>query len=370
MSLPEFPVRALLVPASVIFCLLVTASAWASGAEDLAQGNAAISAGDRAAARVAFESAAASEDVEVSAQAIYFLANMDDEDLLFDRALERYRASVARSPSHRYAPRALARADLLRHHAEGEFEPYVHLERVRRDPRLANDAKEIDALARQAATFPPGLVRVEARMLAAEAYLGRLGRPDDGIQELRLVVSDPASDALTTRQAERELVDALVSKDDLAGAAEAARAKGVDAKLAKYVTTIVRRRALHRGAVALLVAFALLAGARVGRSAARFSSALPAVRAWSKLTVLFVAWLALFGGMLASQYESGNAAPFFVFGAVVSGISVIARTWGALGSPRRAARAGRAVVTSAGIFAAAFLVLESLDTKYLEGFGL
>ena len=318
--------------------------------------------------RASLEKAAASGDVDASAQATYFLAEMDDEEFFFARALERYQASVTRSPSHRYAPRALTRADLLRRHAEGNFAPYARLERVRRNPALANSPEAIDALARDAESFPPGLVRVEARSVVAEAYLGRMHRREDGISILRLVVKDPAADPLTVRQASRALVDALVASGDLTGAADAARTG--DPRLGDEVKTLARRKNMHWGAIAALTVFALLAGVVIARGRSRLPAVGEAVRSWTKIALPFVAWMAILGGMLASQYERGHALPFFILGAAVFVLTLLARAWGAAGSGAPGAKAVRAVLSAASVLAAAFLVLESIDTGYLEGFGL
>ena len=361
--------RSLVVILWLLFAsLLVAGGARADSTQDVRDGMAAKASGDRARARPSLEKAAASEDVDASAQATYFLAEMDDEDLLFARALERYRASVLRSPSHRYAPRAMTRADLLRRHAEGDFAPYVRLEQVRRDPALANAPEAIDALARDAESFPPGLVRVEARTVVAEAYLGRMHRRTDGITVLRKVVNDPAADPLTVRQASRELVDALVAEGDLAGAAEAAHAG--DPKLARDVRTLVRRRNMHVGAISALSVFAILAVGVVARARSRLPVVGLAVRSWTKIALPLVAWMTIVGGMLASQYERGRALPFVLLGAAVFVLTVLARAWGAAGSRAPVAKAVRAVLSAASVVAAAFLVLESLDTGYLEGFGL
>lgn len=321
-----------------------------------------------AADRAALEKVAASADVDASAQALYFLAEMDDKDLLFARALERYKASVARSPSHRYAPRAIARADLLRRHAEGNFAPYARLEQVRRDPALANAPEAIDALAHDAESFPPGLVRVEARMVVAEAYLGRMHRRDDGITVLRQITKDPAADPLTVRQASRELVDALVASGDLAGAAAASRSG--DPRLGEEVKTLARRKNLHWIAIAALTAFALVAAVVLARGRSRRAAVAQAVRSWTRIALPFVAWMAILGGMLASQYESGHALPFALLALAVFVLTLVARASGAAGSNAPAAKAARAVLAAAGVMAAAFLVLESVDTGYLEGFGL
>jgi hypothetical protein len=86
--------------------------------------------------------------------------------------------------------------------------------------------------------------------------------------------------------------------------------------------------------------------------------------------VLFAAFVGLGGGALASGYEAGNAAPFLALGAAVLPVVLVARAWGAAGSTRAAARAGRALVCFVTVLAIGFVVLERIDPQYLGGFGL
>ena len=325
-------------------------------------------------AKTELDQAAAGSERDAQAEALFRLAELDDKDGRYKAALEKYEASVARSPSSRYVPRASARATVLRTHAEGDFAPFARLEAVRINPKRADDPAEIDALARDAEGFPEGLVRVEARMVVAEAYLGRLGRPDDGIAMLRKVAADPNADPLTGRHAARALVEALVSKNDLPGAVQVTHDLGpaLDPLLAKRVATLVRRTAVHRGALAVLGLRALFAGSAL-LGAARKKELVKVARAAGRtlpLVFLFAAYTGLAGGALASAYESGNSAPFLALGAVLMPLVLVARAWGAAGSTHPALRAARAVLCASTVLAAAFLVLESVDTSYLAGFGL
>jgi hypothetical protein len=317
---------------------------------------------------------AAPPDPIAEADALYAAAETDDAELRFARAADRYEASIAKAPSHRHAPRARARAEVLRRHAEADFVPYTRLERVRRDPELSSDPAALAALAEDARAFPPGLVRVEARMLAAEAYLGRLQRPADAVPLLREVVADPATDPLSGRLARRELVDTLQRLGDLDGAARAAKADGADPQLARTVAVQARRMYLHTTAIAALGLFFLAAaigiGKRIGQSATEVKTAL---RGFATVTIAFALWSGVLGGLLASTYETGNAKPFLLFGAGLVPLLLLARAWGAVargGDNRGWSRVGRAGISAASVVAAGFLVLESVDVSYLEGFGL
>jgi hypothetical protein len=88
------------------------------------------------------------------------------------------------------------------------------------------------------------------------------------------------------------------------------------------------------------------------------------------VAAIFVAFVAVAGGALASNYEAGNAAPFLLLGAVVLPLVLVARAWSAVGSTRGAARVARALLCAATVLAAAFLLLDAVNPQYLTGFGL
>lgn len=239
------------------------------------------------------------------------------------------------------------------------------LDRVRRDPALASDPRAIDELVREADASPPGPARVDAWVLAAEAYAARLGRPADAERLYRKVVADPAADDVLRKKAQRDLVTVLLARGDLASAAEAAQG---DAKLVREVARLARRRWLHFTAIGSL-AILLLAAARAV-SAAGTSRVRPALRRMTPLALAFAAYVGVAGALLAARYEDANARPFLFFGAAVFPLLVVARAWGAAGKPSRRARIGRATLCAAGAIAAAFLVLEGVDASYLDGMGL
>jgi hypothetical protein len=318
------------------------------------------------------------------AEAMFRLGQSDEDKGAFAQALLDHRASVAAAPESEWAQRAADRIAWLKARSEGDFGPLARLERVRRSPALASDPAALEALARDAASFPPGQVRTEARMLVAEAWLGRLQGPpyrphtEEAMALLR-AVSDDTSDAAgadpsTARLAERELVDALVGQGRLDEAAAEARAHAdrLDPRFVKQTQALVRRRTLRTAAIVELGAFALLAGVALLRAKARgvASDAGRAVRRGAPVAVAFVAYLGAMGGVLASFYERGNAAPFVLFGLSVLPLLFLARSWAAVGSTRAAARAGRAVLCAVSVLAAAFLLLDGVNPTYLDGFGL
>ncbi len=326
-------------------------------------------------ARTALRAAtAASDDPDAVAEALFLLARLDEEDGAYPQALIDDRACIDAAPTSRWAFRASDRITWLRARSEGDFAPLRRLESVRHDPALSDDPATLQALAHEADAFPPGMVRVESRMLVAEAWLGRLNRPDDAIALLRLVTAETKIDALTLRLAERELVDALIAQgriDDAIAEATAHPAR-LDAKFVKQVKRLRIRRFVKLGAVGVLGAFLALSLTALLRASRRnvLGDAWRALRALLPTAALFIAFVALGGGLLASQYESGNAAPFLILGAGVLPLVLLARLWSAVGSQAPAARVARSVLCGATVVATAFVLLETVNPVYLEGFGL
>ena len=358
--------------------LFAARAAWASEARrhlDEANAALAVEPPKRDVARGALKDAiAAADEPQAVAEANFVLGRMDEEDAAYPQALIDYRASMEAAPGTRWMMRASDRIDWVRARSEGNFGPLTRLEHLRHDEALSSDPAAVESLARDADGFPPGMVRVEARMLVAEAWLGRLHRPDDAIAELRKVTEEPRADALTLRLAERELVDALVAQDRLDEAiAEASRRSSrLDPKFVKQVKRLRIRRAVRYGSAGVLGAFgilALIAMIRAGRRHA-LDDAWTGLRRLAPIAAAFVAFIAVGGGTLASKYETGNAAPFYALGIAVLPLVLLARAWSAVGSPSRAARAGRAALCGGAIASAAFMLLESLNPAYLEGFGL
>jgi hypothetical protein len=301
-------------------------------------------------------------------------AEEDERAGAYAKALGEYERAVATSPSAAFVPRAQARARVLREHTEGDFVPFAALQAIRADAAKADDPKALADLAARADGFPPGQVRSEVRLLVAEAYAGRLHRLADALPLLDEVAGDASADPLTARLSLDMLVAAELElgRLDDASAAIARHAGIAEPSLVQRVRTLVRRRAIHRAATFALVALLALVVSALGRAAARkeLGAATAAIRASYKLIAGFLGYLTIAGAALAVGYEPGTGAPFLVFGAVALPLALAARAWGAIGSARPAPRAARALVCSASVVAAAFLVLEWINTEYLKGFGL
>jgi hypothetical protein len=195
------------------------------------------------------------------------------------------------------------------------------------------------------------------------------GRSTD---DLRRLASDPQNDVLVRRVAASRLVVALADRGDVDAADAAARefAKNIDPAAPRHLAAVRKRASVHRVAVVALasaLAVALASLARAGRAAA---VALGALRRIWPLALLYAAYVALAGGYLASDYENGDPAPFYLFGASLLPVLALFRAWSAVGSRGAAARAGRAIAAVTVTAAIGVLVVELDNPAYLQGFGL
>jgi hypothetical protein len=265
-------------------------------------------------------------------------------------------------------PSGLAHAD------SGDQSLAERLDQVRGDPKLSGDPAVIDDLATRANRAPGTSIRGDARMIVAEAWLGRLRRTDDALKMLRLVADDPAADALTGRLAEREIVDTLIAQGHIETAAREVRAHEdlVDWRFVIQVRRLERRLWLRTASLGVIVLFGLLVGRALlgARRRHDFKPAADALRRFAPGAVGFSAFVGVVGGTLASQFEAGNAEPFLLLGAAMAPLALLARAWSAVGSAAPTARIARALVCTASTFGIAFVLLEVCNPAYLDGFGL
>jgi hypothetical protein len=190
--------------------------------------------------------------------------------------------------------------------------------------------------------------------------------------ELHALASNLDNDILLRRSAATRLVFALADAGELDAADAAARefAKNIDPRAGKHAEAVRRRGEVHR--VALLALGAVLGVAAVSLAVGgRFlRGAVAPLRRIAPIFVFFVLYSGLVGGYLASSYDNGSPVPFLVFATSMLPLVVLFRTWSAVGSPRVAARAFRGVAAAAATVALGFLVVEQINSGYLEGFGL
>ena len=243
------------------------------------------------------------------------------------------------------APAGAERAAWLRARSEGSFEPLTELEHARRDP-----GADVDRLAVAADAYPPGLVRAEAWVFAADTH-ARRGRVAAAIPLWRKAARDPKADPVLAHAAIRSAVRAHLEAGDLAEASVDLEWLD-DAGAAKDVARAQRRRYVH---YACILAIVVVLGA-AGRGARRLTT-----RAIGPV-LAFSAFVALAGACLAWGYEGASAAPFLWFGLALVPLLLAARAW------RRGPRALRAAACALSVLAAAFLVLE--QTGHLDGLGL
>jgi hypothetical protein len=318
----------------------------------------------------ALQRSASSSDAEEAAGALYALGERDEYAMRFREAVDHYDASIARLPSGRYSQSAAARSAALKAHSEGNFEPLKRLEIVRRDPLLADRSATIDALVRDAEDFPPGRVRVEARLLAAEAYRGRIHRPGEEVALLWRVVTDPNAGDLDARAAAGEIVAAEIGQGDLDAAARARDRLGatLDEAHVSLVSHLLRRRTALAVAKPGLLGVLVLFGVAVARRGAE-TAARAALRIFP-LALSFSMFVGALGGLLAFSYDGGNALPFFLIAPAILSVVLVARAWAAVGSSKPPARVVRAALCASSLLAVALLLLDRLTPQCLEGVGL
>jgi hypothetical protein len=191
----------------------------------------------------------------------------DEGKLDYAAALTHYRACVELAPGTRWARVARGRLTWLDAHSEGQFAPLTALQRIRSRPLMLQDPGAIDELAAEAESFPPGLVRSEARVVIAENWLKRPGQRSSAREELRKIISDPSSGAADAKLAERDLVTALVGEGRLDEAATIVRDHPLDPAAGERVRDLLRRRSWRRlgfagGSALLAAAFVLALRAR------------------------------------------------------------------------------------------------------------
>lgn len=297
-----------------------------------------------------------------------------EETMRFAEAAKLYGELLRLAPSDPRAPRARARLEDLRAHAEGDFAPLTRLEELRRDPKMAADPRAIEALERDADSFPKGRVRAEARLLSGTAWLGRLGDPSRAIQPLSAVLHDVDADPLHRRLALSQLVEARRALGDLSGAVA-----DVDAfpELLPNIRDAIHREArrvwIRRGAIALCASILVIGGAASFRIARSMRLGALARLTLRPLALVFAAWLGLGGAMLARGYDASDPSPFLFLAAAIALTDIAMRAWSAAMHHELAPRIAtpfRVTLGIAAVIAAAFLALDASDPAYLESFGL
>ncbi len=355
---------------ALLAATLSAGDAWAQFGPRIEAARDAMEAGETDRARTMFTELTRSQSLREAATAVYYLAEMADDEMAFARALAGYRDFLARDPGSRFAARAQARVEDLEQHAEGNFAPLMALERVRRDEELANSLAGIQALDRELEHFPPGQVRAEARQLVGEAYLSRLQRPRDAARVLHALANDERAPQDIRSLAAERLVQARALMGEEVSAAQEVSTMRIDPEVQRDARVLARRSILRSASwvtLSLTLAMAMLSVIRMAR-AKRLTEVF---RAWKRpLPLAQLALLTLGGGGLARLFDDHEVAPFMVLGAGSLAVYLSATAWSVAGSARIEARVLRAVVSLLAALAVAFLAMDTLDVMMLEGINL
>jgi hypothetical protein len=290
------------------------------------------------------------------------------QDLRFAEALDRSKLAASLDPSAPFAPAAQARVRWLHSRSEGAFVALAAVEKVRRDPSLMSNPAAIEELFRASQAFPPGLVRVEAWLLVADAGSRLLQRPELAIAAWGRVLDEPAAAAPEKAIALGGLVGLHLQQDDRSAALQVVRRyPDVAPNIRARVERLARRALGVRASIVVLLAVAATAFA-AGITIARRqgSRALRAVFPW--YAFVFGAYLAAGGATMAWAYDREGMLPFVVLGAGSCALLFVARACN-LAWPSRPARAGSAALVAVGVLALSILALLA-SPPLAEGFGL
>ncbi len=296
------------------------------------------------------------------AEDAFAAARQAEVELRFADAARGYEEALREAPSAGFATTARTRLDELHAHAEGDYVPLATLEAVRRDPAKSGSREALLALLDDARSFPPGRVQRSARLLAAEAFVKRLGAPGDALAPTRAILDDPTADKLTRTSAANLLVDALVAlgrRDEALAEAQRHRAL-VPAAWDKLRKEVWRARLLPAARGILLGALVVVTVVVTRARRLDLRTALPRA-------VLASAAIALGGASLAHLYdESLSVLPFFLLGLGAFVAERAARIVRSAGAPKALAL----TIGLLSLFAASYLALAMNDGEYLGGFGL
>jgi tetratricopeptide (TPR) repeat protein len=307
-----------------------------------------------------------------AAEASCARADRAAKELRFAEAVAAYREAIETDPSAPCTGAARARAENLAARAEGGFVPLAEVEAFRRDPGKTGDRAAVEALEHDIEGFPPGRVRVEARLLVAEAWTHRLGEPGRAIAAFEAAAADTSGEPLTRALALAELWVLRQKRGEIREAlATMERDPGLNPALLAAVRRALRRDQAGKAALALLGGLAAIGAASVAvlLRRARDVRDVPSLLV-RPLAVAFALYLGAAGAVLVRIHGEGDVWPFLWLGLGVLALSAVARAFPrALRARRRAVRMTWALACAAGVVAAAFLAVQRTDPSYLEGLG-
>ncbi len=308
--------------------------------------------------------------VRVQASEAFDAAGRYERETRFREAHDSYESVAQIDPSAPQAPRARSRASWLQARSEGDYEPLRTLVRAERDRQLLSSPQAIQGFERQIDQFPPGLVRVEALLLAAEAWRTGAHQPERANRLLERVLGDPSARSTEKVVALGSLVDAALREGNMPAAGRAVDRWGDSAPAIRDHVHRLRRRGVLAvaawiacGAVAAL---GLAAAVRVARRARSWRRAVRALL--SPYGIAISIYVAAVGTALAALYEGPESHPFVLLGLGLLIVSSAARAWAqAFGA--RPWRLAFALLAAVSVLAWAFLVM-ARSAGMLDGVGL
>lgn len=303
----------------------------------------------------------------------YQLGQNAEAQFHYREALAHYNDSLQQHERGACAEDARRRVESLLSYSEGDFVPLEQLERARRTPDIEHNIGALEALLGASASFPNGRVRGEAKLLVGLAFAINATHRARASAILEEVVNDVFAAPSTRKQALRSNAELLWEIDVREGIRTVSRHREI-ASLELIMDAAKRERRFwaHRIAIGFVfffggnALFAILRGAK-GR---RFIGA--TLRKRAVRSIAFGAFVGATGAIGVSFYERGHALPFLLLGGAISAIAVFADAWRIAGAGQKGERPRsvlRASLSIAATLSAAFLILESIDVRYLEAFG-
>ncbi|GAC1352071.1 MAG: hypothetical protein NVSMB1_11310 [Polyangiales bacterium] len=314
------------------------------------------------------------EQRDVAARAAFFLAQLDEDDHAYERAVFHYREVLLIDPGNWFAASAQARLEALQSY-QGSYEALAHLASVREDARAASDPSAITKLYNYAMNLPESPVKAEALLFVAEAYMTRLSRPGLAADAALAASSLPRADPLTRSRAFELAYSALSQMADFDRAKrDIAANPNAPPWLRARVRRDVRRRRLHTAAIGTAMLGVIAGTASAVRSFIRRRGHIVRQVAFDPLALLFIVLLTLGGFGIGEAWQRGLGVHFLPFGASLLAVHALSATLrGAFGDSGRLPRAMAGATTAACVIAAAYLILEREELRgnlLLQGFGL
>lgn len=291
----------------------------------------------------------------------------------YQEALSHYNDSIQRHEHGACAEDTRRRIESLLSYSEGNFGPFEQLERARHTSDIEHNLAMLESLRIAADSFPNGRVRGEARLLVGLAFASNAEQRTRAPSILDAVVRDPFAAPATRKQALRSATDLLWQLDVREGVRLVSRNHAIASiDLVNEAKKHERRFWAHRATVFLLALFCANSLFAIGRQVAarRFDAARLGRRAVRSLS--FGVLVGGAGAAIVSFYERGHTLPFLLLGVSIVAVAILADAWRLANdgkAPHRTRVALRLLLSASAVLSSAYLILESIDVRYLEAFG-